>query len=121
MSKELKVSGQITKILPIDSGVSNAGKEWKKINFVLNTGAEYSPEVCFQIFGDEKVEKFLQYNNEGDSVDVLFNVSSREFKGKYYHNLDAWRVSAMEVSNGAQQSQEPADMTPEDESEPLPF
>ena len=88
----LQVKGVITKILEVEKGTSKAGKEWQKINFVVDTGNEFNPDVCFQIFGEEKVENFTKYNKVGSVVDVSFNVSSREFNGKYYHNLDAWKV-----------------------------
>jgi hypothetical protein len=32
---------------------------------------------------------------EGQEVEVAFNVSSREFNGKYYHNLDAWKINTI--------------------------
>ena len=89
---ELKVSGKIEKILPVESGTSKAGKEWKKQNFVINTGAEFNPTICFSVFGDEKVDNLTKYNKEGDEVEVHFNVSSREWEGKYFHNVDAWRI-----------------------------
>jgi len=89
---DLKVKGKIEKILEVEKGTSKAGAEWQKINFVINTGNEYNPLICFQIFGEEKVENFIKYNKVGQDVEVSFNVSSREFNGKYYHNLDAWKV-----------------------------
>jgi hypothetical protein len=89
---ELKVKGKIVKILEVEKGTSKAGKEWQKQNFVIDTGNQYNPEVCFQLFGDEKIENFNKYNKVGQEVEVSFNVSSREFNGKYYHNLDAWKV-----------------------------
>jgi hypothetical protein len=48
----LAVKGRITKVLSIETGTSKAGKEWKKQSFVLDTGAQYNPEVCFSLFGD---------------------------------------------------------------------
>jgi len=92
---ELKVKGKIVKILEVEKGTSKAGKEWKKLNFVIDTGSEYNPEVCFQLFGDDKVENFQKYNKVGQEVEVAFNVSSREFNGKYYHNLDCWLIKAV--------------------------
>lgn len=93
----LAIKGKIVKILEVETGTSKAGKEWKKQNFVIDTGNQYNPEVCFQLFGDEKIENFNKYNKVGQEVEVSFNVSSREFKGKYYHNLDAWKVFKSEV------------------------
>ena len=110
----LQVSGKITKILEVEKGTSKAGKEWQKINFVVDTGNEFNPDVCFQIFGEEKVENFTKYNKVGSVVDVSFNVSSREFNGKYYHNLDAWKVfkAEGEAKEPAQGVAQPADDLP---------
>lgn len=92
----LKISGTITKILEIESGVSKAGKEWKKQAFVINTGADYNPEICFSLFGEEKITSLSAFS-EGQQVDVSFNLSSREFNGRYYHNVDAWRIESKEA------------------------
>ncbi len=88
----LAVKGRITKILSMESGTSKAGKEWKKQGFVIDTGAQYNPEVCFSLFGDDKIEMLRNYG-EGQEVEVAFNISSREFNGKYYHNIDAWKIN----------------------------
>ena len=93
---DLRVTGVIKKINPIEKGQSKAGKEWQKQTFVIDTGEKFNPEVCFQVFGAEKCENLTKYNKVGDNVEVSFNVSSREFNGKYYHNLDAWKVSKSE-------------------------
>jgi len=85
------IKGRITKKLVIEKGESKAGKEWQKSGFVLDTGAQYNPEVCFSLFGEEKINLLNKFN-EGQEVEVGFNVSSREFNGKYYHNLDAWKI-----------------------------
>lgn len=94
---ELKVSGKITKILEVEKGTSKAGKEWQKQSFVIDTEAKFNPEVCFSLFGDKT--DLLTNVKEGEQVDVSFNVSSREFNGKYYHNLDAWRINKMSDEN----------------------
>jgi hypothetical protein len=89
---ELKVSGKITEVLEVQSGTSKANKDWTKMNFILDTGAQYNPLVCFSLFGQEKVDNFNKYNKVGDNVEVSFNVSSREYEGKWYSQIDAWKV-----------------------------
>lgn len=89
---DLKVKGKIETILEVEKGTSKAGAEWQKINFVINTGNEYNPLICFQIFGEDKVENFIKYNKVGQDVEVSFNVSSKEYKGRYYNSIDAWKV-----------------------------
>jgi hypothetical protein len=95
---ELKIKGRITKKLEVESGTSKAGKEWKKQSFVIDNGNQYNPEVCFSCFGDDKLD-MLSSHKEGSEVEVYFNVSSREFNGKYYHNLDAWNIKGSTPAN----------------------
>jgi hypothetical protein len=90
---ELKMSGKIVNILPVESGTSKAGKEWKKQAFVIDTGDQYNPNVAFSLFGDDKIEIMTTYS-VGQDVEVSFNLSSRDFNGKWYHNIDAWRIVA---------------------------
>ena len=88
----MEITGEIIKILEVEAGVSGAGAEWKKVQFVVDSKADYNNIYCFEIFGAEKVDKFLQYNKEGKIVKVDFNVSCSEYKGKYYTRLSAWKV-----------------------------
>jgi len=109
----LTVKGKITKILEVESGTSKAGKEWRKQVFVIDTGDQYNPEIAFSVFGDEKVEKLTKYNKVGQEVEVAFNVSSREYNGKYFHNLDAWKIQNIDGEVKPQEA--------EAESDDLPF
>ena len=44
------------------------------------------------MFGEEKVDNLLKFNKVGQDVDVSFNVESREYNGKYYTDLQAWKI-----------------------------
>lgn len=90
----LSIKGRIKTILPPESGTSKAGKAWRKQSFVLDTGAQYNPDVCFGVFGDDKMDMLAKYS-PGSEVEVSFNISSREYNGKYYHNIDAWKIEAI--------------------------
>lgn len=95
----LTMKGTIIKVCEVETGVSKANKEWQKQTFVINNGDEYNPEVAFSVFGNDKIEALGKFA-EGQSVEVAFNLSSREFNSKYYHNIDAWKVTEVE---GAEQ------------------
>ncbi|MEN8118616.1 MAG: DUF3127 domain-containing protein [Bacteroidota bacterium] len=86
----LTVKGKIQQILKPESGVSRAGKEWKKQEFVIETDDQYPKKVCFTLFG----EKADMVNGlaEGQDVEVSFNVESREYNGKWFHNVNAWKI-----------------------------
>ena len=85
----MEVKGKVVKKLPIESGISKSEKEWKKQVIVIDTGADYNPEIAIQAFGDDKI-KDLNKLSVGDSVLIKCNVSSREYNGKYFHNIDGW-------------------------------
>ncbi len=105
----MKVTGVITKIQPVEEGVSKAGKEWKKLTFVLETPEEYNNIYAFEVFGGEKVDNFVKFNKVGQSVDVDFNVSCNEWQGKYFTSLQAWKIFKAEeaqIGSGATQPAE---------------
>ena len=55
MSEQLKVTGTFIRVLEEESGTTKKGLEWKKQNFILDTGNKYNPEICFQLFGQDKI------------------------------------------------------------------
>ena len=84
-----EVKGKVVKKLPIESGISKSEKEWKKQVIVIDTGADYNPEIAIQAFGDDKI-KDLNKLSVGDQVLIKCNVSSREYNGRYFHNIDGY-------------------------------
>jgi hypothetical protein len=103
---ENKIQGKLTQILPLESGQSKSGKEWKKQSFVIDTGDQYNPNVCFSLFGDNKIE-LLNHVTIGQDIEVSFNVSSREYQGKWFHNLDPWRIKKLQNEAPAPKQVEP--------------
>ena len=97
MSYEAK--GIIKTIGDVQQGTSKAGKDWQKLTFTItnNDGYEGREQLyAFEIFGQEKVEKFLQYNKVGKEVDVSFSIQTNEWQGKYFTSLQAWKVFGVE-------------------------
>ena len=115
----LSVKGQLTRKLSVESGTSKAGNEWKKQSFLIDTGNQYNPEICFQLFGEEKIE-MLNHHDEGSKVEVSFNLSSREYNGRYFHNIDAWRIEGIEKSEQASEDIPEFNSSDNDEDD-LPF
>ena len=115
----LAITGKLVKALDVESGTSKAGKEWKKQSFLVDTGVQYNPEVCFQLFGEDKIE-MLNHHNEGDQVEVSFNLSSREYNGRYFRNIDAWRIEN-QGAGSADIKAAPEFNAPASEDDDLPF
>ena len=120
----LEVTGKITKILDLQTGTTQAGSEWKKQSFILETTEQYNNVYCFELFGEEKVENFLKFNKVGNEVKVDFNVNTNEWKGKYFTTLSAWKVFKADVVSAEEKAQtgfEPATNFNEEEHDDLPF
>ena len=87
---ELKLSGKITGIGEEVNGVSKSGKDWSKVDFVIETDDTYPKSVCFTLFGDNCTA--ISDKEVGEMVTVSFNVDSREFNGRWYTNATAFLV-----------------------------
>jgi len=94
----MKTTGILKSKIAPKKGVSKAGKEWIKQDFIIDTGDQYNPIACFGVFGQQKVDTLNTFN-EGYSIDIQFNIQCREYKGNYYTNLDAWKIERTAQAN----------------------
>lgn len=95
----LMVKGKLVKILNLESGVAKSGNPWKKQEFVIETMDQFPRKICFTLFND-KVALLNGVEGEGTVLEVSFDIESREFNNKWYHNLNAWKIDK-EVSAGS--------------------
>ena len=93
----MEISGKIIAILPMQGGTSKSGNEWKKQDYILETHDQYPKKVCFNLWG-EKVDQFAIQS--GEELTVSFDIESREFNGKWYTNINAWKVDRVESNQG---------------------
>jgi hypothetical protein len=105
----MEVTGKIIKFLDLESGTSKAGKEWQKQSVVIDTGDKFNNLICVNAFGD-KVQKMNKLE-VGMTVAILCNIYSREYNGKYYHNIDGYHFTNQsnnsEVNDGIDESDVP--------------
>lgn len=89
----MDITGKIIAALESRSGTSKAsGNPWKIQEFVLETvGEQYPKKMMFSIFGEDKIQQAAI--NVGDVVTVSFDINAREFNGRWYNDIRAWRVS----------------------------
>ena len=92
----MEIKGTLVKKLQTESGTSKSGKSWTKQICVIDTETDYKNQVAITFFGDKI--SLLDNVNEGDNVIVSCNVYSREYNGRFFHNIDGWKIS----SNNAQ-------------------
>lgn len=90
----MEITGKIIVALEPRSGVSNnTGNPWKMQSFVLETTTEQYPRRCvFDVFGEDRLNQFnIQV---GQEYTVSFDIDAREYQGRWFNSIRAWRVAA---------------------------
>ena len=96
----MELTGKIIAVLPERSGVSaRTGSEWKMASYVLETMEQYPRKMMFNVFGADRIAQFnIQL---GETLTVSFDIDSREYNGRWYTDVRAWRIEPA----GASQAQ----------------
>ena len=97
----MEITGKIINLLPLQTGISKNG-QWKKQDIIVETSGQYPKKVCISIWGDKINETQLVI---GNNIDIAFELESREFNGKWYTDVKAWKLN-LSVNTPAQK---PAD------------
>lgn len=88
----MEITGKLIQKLPVQSGVSTSGNNWSKAEFVIETVEQYPKKVCANLWGDRA--KALDQFQLGSLITVSFDLESREYNGRWYTDVKAWRVDA---------------------------
>ncbi len=103
----MEISGKIIQILQEVNGMGKNG-QWRKQEFILETQATYPKKVCITVWGDN-IDSFGM--KAGDEVTASIDIESREYNGRWYTDVKAWKMekgggstsaptsSAKEISN----------------------
>lgn len=96
----MEITGTIIQVLPRQEGISKAGNQWKKQEYILeNTDGQYPRKVCFTCFGDNADRIQL---TAGQRVKVSFDLESREYNGRWYTEVRCWRAEPEQAAAPAQ-------------------
>ena len=88
----LEIEGTLAQKLPVQSGNSARGP-WAKQEFILEfPDGNFTAKACFLAWGQEKVQDLGKYQ-VGDKVKVSFNLTSREYNGRWYNDLQIWKIA----------------------------
>ena len=115
----LELEGRIARKLGVQTGTSARGT-WSKQEFIFEyQEGNFPSQVCMNVWGEDKVRELDKFQ-VGDKVKVSFNLSSREYNGRWYTDVRAWRIepaAAAQQGGYAPQSEYAAPAAP---SAPLP-
>ncbi len=120
----MEITGKIIEILEAQTGSSARG-EWKKQDFILETQEQYPKKVCIENWNDK-----VDFNTfaVGSAITASINIESREYNGRWYTGVKAWKVAAAGATSGSTAPGDfpppPGDIPPpseESEGDDLPF
>ena len=101
---DLQVNGKCVKVFESQYTSKKDGQAHKKHHFVIEVkDGQFVKKICFTVMDDERWSKMGVV--EGGTYNVSFDVSSREYNGNYYNDINAWR--AVRVDNQAQNTSTP--------------
>ena len=86
---ELQIEGKLLQKLDVESGTSARG-EWKKQNFIIETVEQYPRKICIAAWTNSI--PILDTFQPGEMILVSVSIESREFNGKWYTDVRAWRI-----------------------------
>ena len=87
----LELEGRIARKLPVQQGTSARGA-WAKQEFIFEyQEGNFPSQICMNVWGEDKVRDLDKYQ-VGDKVKIAFNLSSREYNGRWYTDVRAWRI-----------------------------
>lgn len=91
----MELQGKIIQLLDLQSGQGKNGT-WRKQDYILETQGQYPKKVCFNLWGD-KIDQFSVA--VGDEVTVSFDIESREYNGRWYTDVRAWKIEKAVAGN----------------------
>ena len=86
----MEFEGVVYKIMPVTRGTSARG-EWQRqdVVFDYNDGGQFSRKICVTFFNKESDVAKLR---EGETFLVSVNIESREYNGRWYTDIRAWKA-----------------------------
>ena len=85
----MDIKGKIIQKMELQQGVSKAGNNWKKQEYVLETLDSYPRKVKFDFFGDRADQYPLEV---GDVITLSYDIESREFNGRWYTDIRGFKA-----------------------------
>ncbi|MDR0711988.1 MAG: DUF3127 domain-containing protein [Prevotellaceae bacterium] len=115
----MELKAKLIQLLPLQTGEGRNGP-WKKQDFIVETDGQYPRKVCFSIWGDKVNPSILAV---GNTLNVSFEAESREFNGRWYTDLRAWKIDLIDegaTSSSSAAAAAAAAATPQPQAEASP-
>ena len=120
----IKETGRLAYKGEVESGMAKSGNAWYRQTIVVDVEGYKGSyrKVALQASGNMVGE--IEKVQIGERVEVIYQVTAREWNGKWYNNVDLYNISSLEVEQPAAPQSQPliqpnTPMTPKEGD--LPF
>ncbi len=95
----MELKGKVIAVMPMVSGQGRNG-EWKRQEYVIEHSfdSQYPRRLAFNLWGDNVTRYQLQI---GQMIKVDFDLDCREYQGRWYNDIRAWRVEIEDAGQTA--------------------
>lgn len=102
----MEITGKVIKVLGVQEFTSKKpekqGVVYKRFSFVLETVGQYPKKTVFTVMGEDRWKQMGIV--VGGEYQVSFDIDAREWQGRWFNDLSAWRAVRVD-NNGGQQQQ----------------
>ena len=102
----MEFEGTVYRILPVTKGTSARG-DWQRqdVIFDYSDGGNFTRKMCVTFFNrPDDVAKL----REGSRYQVSVNIDAREYNGRWFTDIRAWRLQPVEVAPAAEAAPMPS-------------
>jgi hypothetical protein len=115
----MQLTAKLVQLLPPQTGAGKNG-QWKKQDMIVETEATYPKKICVSVWGDKIDTTGFQ---TGNLLKIDFDVESREFNGRWYTDVKAWKIEVAGSASPAGMEKLTSNIGPENTNndDDLPF
>lgn len=103
-------TAKLIQIMPPITGEGKNG-QWKRQEYIFETESQYPRKICVSVWGDRGITdpSIMQV---GNVLTVSFDLESREFNGRWYTDVRAWKIALPMAAPSAGYAPNPAYAAP---------
>ena len=103
----MQITAKLIQVQAMQTGQGKNG-EWHKQDLIVETDGQYPKKICISLWGDKITDANLQV---GQIYRYDVDIESREFSGRWYTDVKAWKVSRDGATSESSHSYDGQDYT----------
>ena len=108
----MEFQGIVKQVLPLESGVSKSGNQWSKASVIFDVTTNPQYPKLVKVSNMKKADVFAKLT-PGTKVNLKVEIESREYNGRWYNEINAFKVEYPGVQQQAPQQQMPPQQMPQ--------